>query len=104
MGAAAVRTVFKYPIRNASTPTVLEPLRCPQIVHVGHDPAGTFCVWVQHELEGDRDTRLSVQVHGTGHHITDPAVTHAWSTVDGPFVWHVYAKPLYDETSTEVQP
>jgi len=81
-----MRTIYKYPIGDASVLTL--ELDDPKVVLVAPQGDSSFpIVWVEHGL-GDPDTKLTLVVHGTGHLIDEG--THVGSTVSGPFVWHVY--------------
>ena len=85
-----MRTVYKYPLTLGKVVEV-EALN-GDVVHVGLDPTGEACVWI----EGDANSPMLrwFYIFGTGHLIESPA-SHVGSFVDAPFVWHVYEVSAY---------
>lgn len=88
-----MKTVWKYPIRISDDPTLATISGVDaKPVHVGHDPAGAPCVWIEVEPARGRTEVLAFLVVGTGHPIpgTVAEPVYVGSLHDGPFVWHVY--------------
>lgn len=78
-----MKTVWKYTINFAFT-----ALTGP-VVHVGLDPSGTPCVWIEGDPEKLMDRLF--EVVGTGQRVPVDG-THVGSWVDGAFVWHLYER------------
>lgn len=82
------KTIYKYP-----TPTSFDPVRTielpigAEIVTVGLDPVGEFCMWALVDPTAEPENRMFVLV-GTGHPITHD-VNYIGSIKDGQFMWHI---------------
>lgn len=86
-----MRTIHKYPLvltfadQRIGTPRVWRP------VHVAMQH-GEPTVWAEVDTDtGDGYERM-LRVVGTGHPVPDE-YEHVGSSLDGPYVWHVYVKP-----------
>ena len=98
--------VLRYRIEVQDKPVVLPAGKVLLVVKERQDIFSTFGhleVWIQAEtLVGWPDVRTQgttgavgtqeLLIVGTGHLVPDGA-EHVGSTVDGPFVWHVYRMP-----------
>lgn len=92
-----MRTVWKFSLAGAFDPrnydgTVTVELPDPEflVVHVGPDPGGSPCVWVDLHTEATPNPEtVTFQIVGTGHRVPKHAF-HVGAYLDGPFVWHVY--------------
>ena len=82
-----MRTIHKYPLGDGG---VQGDMLTGKVVHVGHDPAGQACIWVDGPDDEARWRRF--QLRGTGHQVGDNW-THVGTFVEGPFTWHVYENP-----------
>ena len=81
-----MRTIYKYPL---TIPHLDVALTDPRPLHVGLDPHGTPCVWIEHDIDRDPTRRLRFYIVGTGHPLIDD--TEYFGTFrDGSFIWHVY--------------
>jgi hypothetical protein len=80
------RQVWKFPIGAAvqglQMPVAGKPL------HVGLDPEGIACVWMEIESEANRVSRR-FHVAGTGWNIPSPS-EYVGSWKEGPFMWHLF--------------
>lgn len=86
-----MRTIFKYPIAITDEQEICvkkEGGTRSKIVHVGLDPAGQPCVWIEH-FPGNYIETWKIRIIGTGHDISG-ALSHVGSFVQRSFVWHVY--------------
>jgi hypothetical protein len=86
-----MRTIFKYPISITDTQTIevrKESGTTCEIIHVGLDPSGTPCVWIE-LTPGDRTEKLAIHIIGTGNPVRGTKA-YICSFVQSPFVWHVY--------------
>lgn len=84
-------TIHKYPIDIVDEQTI--EIRTSEgstyrIIHVGLDPSGQPCVWVE-LTPGGWIRKTVIHVVGTGGRVTRSG-NHIGSFVHGPFVWHVY--------------
>lgn len=62
-----------------------------KFIHVGPDPSGQPCVWYETDTVNVPQSHHPIVIIGTGH--TKPRdMVHIGSYIDGPFVWHVYAR------------
>jgi hypothetical protein len=93
-----MRTIYKYPIKIVDQQTITSPqayrtiITPPKIRHVGLDPQGQPCVWVEVDTDLAPHT-WELFVVGTGNEIPDQAgLVSVGSFVAGPFVWHVYVR------------
>lgn len=86
-----MRTVYKYRlnITDEQRIEVQKEAGSPcSIVHVGLDPAGVPCIWME-LTPGGYIERHVIHIVGTGNPISG-SLSHIGSFVQGPFVWHVY--------------
>lgn len=82
-----IRTVWKF-ILTPGQDEILH-LVDPHVVHVGNDPIGGLCMWVEHTPNAGLGPRRRFIIIGTGH--PRPAAgVHVGSAVCPPYVWHVY--------------
>lgn len=82
------RIIWKFPL--GVTATTIEVGSDPHVVHVGLDPEGVPCVWVEHVVGPEDDLRpVYFYTVGTGWNMPEGWV-HVGSFVDGNFVWHLY--------------
>lgn len=82
--------IWKYKLGQPGEEVIHEVPLVATVRHVGIDPQGVPCVWI----EVDRDTlptHWSFLLVATGQNIPDPYVSHLGSYVEGKFVWHLYA-------------
>lgn len=72
--------------------SILEPVIVPaeaKTIHVGPDPKGGLCVWLEIPLNALPSVPRKFVVIGTGDPVPEGGV-HVGSWVDGQFVWHAY--------------
>jgi hypothetical protein len=79
-------TIWKFPAFAEATALVGDD---PMIVHVGKDPQGEVCVWIEHDPAPEMKP-VEWLIVGTGHSFDQTGKVHVGSVVDGAFVWHVY--------------
>lgn len=85
-------TVWKYPL-NVSVDTELDLPSPAIVVHVAQADGVTPAVWVQVRPDAKDLIRRTFRVVGTGDDV--PAGwAHIGSCWCGPFMWHVYERPL----------
>lgn len=87
-----MRTIYKFPIQIKGRQKIeflKEPGTTPRILHVGLDPAGVPCVWVELYV-GTYPHSFEIVIVCTGGKISG-AKAHVGSFVQDCFVWHVYA-------------
>lgn len=83
-----MKTVYKYPIRITDKQLIAFPENA-EIKHVGLDPNGVPCLWI--ELDTKQPDQLrDLYIVGTGRPIPEEATKHIGSFVQDPFVWHAY--------------
>ena len=82
------RTIWKFPLPGHGISLTLGDF--PKVVHVGPDPQGVPCVWVEHGHDSVHPTNLRLEIVGTGERVPRD-MTHVGTFIDGRFVWHVYA-------------
>lgn len=87
----AVTEIWKYPL-NTAGPEVVELPGPGRLFHVGLDPAGRPCAWI--EVNPGGEIRKAVfTVYGTGHEISDNADGfYRWGEgfwVQDMFEWHL---------------
>jgi len=86
-----MKKIYKFPIQITDMQHVsIRHNRHYKIIHAGLDPAGTPCIWVEIDPDGNEITSHTVYVIGTGNPMPPHAHMHIGSFVQGPFVWHVY--------------
>ena len=78
------RVVYKY---TASDTTITVP-KNTNIIHAGLQD-DKLCIWAEVNPEELNDTRVTVDIVGTGHPIPSGTI-HVGTFFQGPFVWHVY--------------
>jgi hypothetical protein len=86
-----MRTVYKYPLHVDYQQTIRvsrEVGVSSKIVHVGLDPTGMPCVWVENR-PGPINELFVIFVVGTGQPIPENT-EHVGSFVQGSYVWHAY--------------
>jgi len=89
-----MRTIYKYALR-ITEPTVICTHAGSIIRHVGLDPDGKRCVWIEVVTENPQEDR-TFHIISTGHPVPDfsyeanPRDHFAGTFIEGPFVWHVY--------------
>ena len=88
------RTVYKYPFSLHGLTTVTLP-EGAQVLHADRDPAypegqGALALWALVDPTVPPDVRTPLVVLGTGHGCPPNTGEHIGSTVDGPFVWHIF--------------
>jgi hypothetical protein len=91
-----MRTVHKYKYTDGMT---LELPTQAYVVHVGTDPKGLLCLWIETELTDELNlaNELSNELlfprhyktFGTGHNLPEEAM-FIGTYIDSPFVWHIY--------------
>lgn len=81
-----MNTIWKYPLAK-QTETVDVCVVRP--VHVGPDPSGRACIWMEVDPEV-APTSCTTRVVCTGEPIPEHYGQHAGSFIEGSFVWHVY--------------
>ena len=80
------RRIYKYPIDLPVT-----PLHIPVdavVLHVGLDPSGESCVWVNQDINSPNVYR-DFYILGTGQSIPD-GLKYVGTYKEGAFVWHVW--------------
>lgn len=83
-----MKTIYKYPLEIKGEQTIKTGGDGANIIHVGLDPMGTPCIWLEVDtLWPYKD--LPIYIVGTGNPIPEGR-GHVGSFVQGPFVWHVY--------------
>ena len=84
-----MRTIYKYQLNLETKETVVPATHGAKLIHVGQDPAGENCLWL--ELDPAQEAqKYRFAVIGTGDRVPDDMV-HCGSIQDGPFMWHVYS-------------
>ena len=86
-----MRTIYKYPL-DISNSQIIEVRKeagtTPKIVHVGLDPSGIPCVWME-LTPGTYTEKYEIHIIGTGERVSGP-LDHIGSFVQDRYVWHVY--------------
>lgn len=84
-----MKAVYKYELTEGVHNVHLGgPEHHGEVRHVGFDPRGVRCVWI--EIDTDTKTEQRAFIHiGTGHPIP-PKATYRGTYLDGPLVLHVY--------------
>lgn len=82
-----MRRIWKYPFNIVGRVELELPVG-GRVVHVGLDPLGIPCIWVDFVNE-EKATR-SFFIVGTGHPLPDRHVEHRGSFIESSFVWHLY--------------
>jgi len=85
-----MRKVLKFQFETDGT-RVLRVGQFSKVVHFARQRDAVM-VWVEHLVDAVTDRVLTLQYFGTGHEIHDTDMRHIMSTIDGPFVWHLYGK------------
>jgi hypothetical protein len=83
-----MKTIYKYPIEITDEQEI-KPPQFAKPLHVGLDPQGQPCIWLEVDTENDPKT-MRIYVIGTGNPLPEYTAFHAGSFVQSPFVWHVY--------------
>jgi len=87
-----VRTVWKYVLGDDMDRALNVTLSAPRIVFVGLDPASDRpAVWIEHIEDGTANVAVALTAIGTGW-VTPDHSSHVGSVIQGPFVWHIYAR------------
>ena len=81
------RAIWKYPLEITDEQTIEAPGGIFPL-HVAFQN-GQLCLWGA-VWPGYSTLTIPVYVIGTGHPYDIPAMTHAGTVQDGPFVWHVF--------------
>lgn len=85
-----IRTIWKFELQLVG-PTALEVKEGAKVVHVGVDPEGKPCVWIELDPSSGQSATLELAIFGTGHPIPDAVSHHVGSFMEaGRFMWHVY--------------
>lgn len=88
-----LRIIYKYPLDS-----VLSVPGGYRVLHVGEDPQGQACVWLEIDTVGAEQPRPSVSVaffrFGTGGIVDQAKSQHVGSYVEGSYVWHVYEQEM----------
>lgn len=88
-----MRVIYKYPIEITYEQIIKHPM-CGKIRHVGLDPNGQPCVWMEVNTECS-EVETVLYTFATGEVIPEGLewhITHVGSFVEKYYVWHVYAK------------
>lgn len=96
------RTVWKFEVPVDDDWHEIELPAPAKIVHVGTQPGGMpgyrkITFWAEVDPSSQQTYRRKFRIYGTGHTISGQ---HVGSTFDGPFVWHLYAEPVYTHFTT----
>jgi hypothetical protein len=92
-------TIYKYPLNSGGcvdfkeADIIIEAL-VDKWLYVGHDPNGEMCVWARVAVSSlsNLTDRWKVMIRGTGHNCDDTEhATYIGTTMDGPYVWHIFA-------------
>jgi hypothetical protein len=83
------RSIWKFRL-NVDHQTIDIEARIVEWLHVGLDPNGTPCAWAIVDQFSRLHHRYALEVVGTGQ--SAPSAPYIGSFVEGPFVWHVFAK------------
>lgn len=90
-----MRTVYKYELTEGVNHVHglrslgSDSMEHGTVRHVGFDPRGVRCVWI--EVETDLPTEPRAFVHfGTGHPIPEQGAAYRGTYLDGSLVLHVY--------------
>lgn len=99
-----MKIIYKYPITSDRC-VLTVPYRC-HVLSIQYDPNGELCVWILHDIEPDRFKKYEVMVVGTGQEIDEPLIemstyddnsfNYVQTVVQGPFVWHVFLRELFE--------
>lgn len=87
-----MRIIYKYPL-DILTDNVSTLPKDGKIIHVGRDPNGLICIWLEINPDNELERRSFV-LFGTGRPFDDDTLQHVGSVLDGHFVWHIYEKPV----------
>ena len=83
-----MKTVHKFPINPGNNTIKVQRTGVPR--HVGLDPSGVACIWIEVETT-EAPIARNFYAHGTGHKLSLHALKFVGTYVEGSFVWHVYA-------------
>lgn len=90
MASKEPRTVYKYKLTITDRQVI--NIEGKKILHVGLDPSGTLCAWVEIP-EGRRWFHpRPFFIVGTGNPIPHGATEFHGTVVMGQFVWHIYTE------------
>lgn len=82
-------TIHKYKIGPASISGIRA--RSGPVRHVGADPQGDLCVWIEVDPNEEELHVRKFLIVGTGGEVPDNRiVAHVGSTVEGAYVFHIY--------------
>lgn len=87
-----MKKIYKYPIEIVDEQTLDLPTGA-DVVHVGHDPGGTPCLWAIIDTDAPV-VSVKILVKGTGHPLPAGEIDHLGSFLSGPFVWHLFRAPV----------
>ena len=86
-----MKTIYKYPIND-------DPIIIPndsKIRHVGLDPQGVVCVWVELNTNSEcKNMNLQFKITGTGQRMSEDWENYASSILQGAFMWHIYYRKI----------
>lgn len=84
-----MRTVWKYPLAAAMDAGGFHAPAPARLLHVGLDPTGAACVWVEVNDDNPVTEKRVLCVTGTGTRIPNETL-YVGSFNDGGAVWHVW--------------
>jgi hypothetical protein len=91
--------VWKYPVGTAAK---VQVPKGGKVIHVGPDPTGVPCVWIEVDVGETVTEERTFAVFGTGHPLSK-GWHHRGSFVDAPYVWHIYEAPLDNDGVDDAQ-
>lgn len=86
-----MRTIYKFPLaieERQNIEFLKQAGTTPKIIHVGIDPQGQPCIWIE-LTPGKYFTGYEIYIVGTGERIPGSS-NHIGSFVQDRYVWHVY--------------
>lgn len=81
--------IYKYPIEPTTKQTKTEPYSWYPL-HVGTDPIGEPCVWVEADLTVPVETSYDFYVVATGSEVPDVAECYLGTVHQEHYVWHIF--------------
>lgn len=84
-----MKTIHKYPLGYANISGIRA--RSGPVRHVGADPKGDLCVWIEVDTNEEELHVRKFIIVGTGREVpNDLILEFVGSTVEGDFVFHIY--------------
>ena len=84
-----MRTIWKFPLKLQDEPQVIVMPKDAKLLFFGSKGQATIDLWAEVETLNKSELRTFI-IYGTGHEINRKDVYYVGSTIDPPFVWHLY--------------